>query len=159
MHHRITLRSAYASNAIAEQIGDPEYRRLLGPCFKTGRLKPLCQHPKHVHGRTAARGMLRSSRTMVLLDEARINIPTRAFTTSQEGYLGLAGPCRQVDVSVIDEICQGSAGGAGMSVRDNQRCNSNKKTSNWALASTLIYTSRQQYSGRAAALRTLQLRL
>ena len=22
--------------------------RLLGPCFKTGRLKPLCQHPKHV---------------------------------------------------------------------------------------------------------------
>ena len=21
--------------------------RLLGPCFKTGRLKPLCQHPKH----------------------------------------------------------------------------------------------------------------
>ena len=24
------------------------YVRLLGPCFKTGRLKPLCQHPKHV---------------------------------------------------------------------------------------------------------------
>ena len=24
--------------------------RLLGPCFKTGRLKPLCQHPKHVRG-------------------------------------------------------------------------------------------------------------
>ena len=23
--------------------------RLLGPCFKTGRLKPLCQHPKHVN--------------------------------------------------------------------------------------------------------------
>ena len=23
------------------------YVRLLGPCFKTGRLKPLCQHPKH----------------------------------------------------------------------------------------------------------------
>jgi hypothetical protein len=22
--------------------------RLLGPCFKTGRLKPFCQHPKHV---------------------------------------------------------------------------------------------------------------
>jgi hypothetical protein len=22
--------------------------RLLGPCFKTGRLKPLCQHPKRV---------------------------------------------------------------------------------------------------------------
>jgi len=21
--------------------------RLLGPCFKTGRLRPLCQHPKH----------------------------------------------------------------------------------------------------------------
>ena len=26
--------------------------RLLGPCFKTGRLKPLCQHPKHERGRT-----------------------------------------------------------------------------------------------------------
>src|SRR6267143_5743545 len=25
--------------------------RLLGPCFKTGRLKPLCQHPKHERGR------------------------------------------------------------------------------------------------------------
>jgi hypothetical protein len=24
------------------------YVRLLGPCFKTGRLKPLCQHPKCV---------------------------------------------------------------------------------------------------------------
>jgi hypothetical protein len=24
--------------------------RLLGPCFKTGRLKPLCQHPKHDRG-------------------------------------------------------------------------------------------------------------
>jgi hypothetical protein len=24
--------------------------RLLGPCFKTGRLKPLCQHPKHERG-------------------------------------------------------------------------------------------------------------
>ena len=23
--------------------------RLLGPCFKTGRLRPLCQHPKHVN--------------------------------------------------------------------------------------------------------------
>jgi hypothetical protein len=23
--------------------------RLLGPCFKTGRLKPLCQHPKHAN--------------------------------------------------------------------------------------------------------------
>ena len=22
--------------------------RLLGPCFKTGRLRPLCPHPKHV---------------------------------------------------------------------------------------------------------------
>ena len=28
--------------------------RLLGPCFKTGRLKPLRQHPKHVRGRTPA---------------------------------------------------------------------------------------------------------
>src|SRR6201989_2516130 len=28
--------------------------RLLGPCFKTGRLKPLCQHPKLVRGRTPA---------------------------------------------------------------------------------------------------------
>ena len=28
--------------------------RLLGPCFKTGRLKPLCQHPKHEHGRNLA---------------------------------------------------------------------------------------------------------
>src|SRR5882757_6282622 len=23
--------------------------RLLGPCFKTGRLMPLCQHPKHAN--------------------------------------------------------------------------------------------------------------
>ncbi|KAH8081352.1 hypothetical protein HD553DRAFT_275042, partial [Filobasidium floriforme] len=30
------------------------YVRLLGPCFKTGRLKPLCQHPKHVRGRIPA---------------------------------------------------------------------------------------------------------
>jgi hypothetical protein len=30
------------------------YVRLLGPCFKTGRLKPLCQHPKHEHGRNLA---------------------------------------------------------------------------------------------------------
>ena len=28
--------------------------RLLGPCFKTGRLKLLCQHPKHVRGRNPA---------------------------------------------------------------------------------------------------------
>ena len=28
--------------------------RLLGPCFKTGRLKPLCQHPKRESGRTPA---------------------------------------------------------------------------------------------------------
>jgi hypothetical protein len=36
--------------------------RLLGPCFKTGRLKPLCQHPKHVRG-TSTRpcGVLSSS--------------------------------------------------------------------------------------------------
>ena len=30
------------------------YVRLLGPCFKTGRLKPLCQHPKLERGRTPA---------------------------------------------------------------------------------------------------------
>ena len=29
--------------------------RLLGPCFKTGRLKPLRQHPKHEGGRSPAR--------------------------------------------------------------------------------------------------------
>jgi len=36
--------------------------RLLGPCYKTGRLKPLCQHPKHVRG-TSTRpcGVLSSS--------------------------------------------------------------------------------------------------
>ena len=28
--------------------------RLLGPCFKTGRLKPLCQYPKHERGRNPA---------------------------------------------------------------------------------------------------------
>jgi hypothetical protein len=28
--------------------------RLLGPCFKTGRLKLLCQHPKHERGRNPA---------------------------------------------------------------------------------------------------------
>src|SRR5215475_4490556 len=28
--------------------------RLLGPCFKTGRLKPFCQHPKHERGRNPA---------------------------------------------------------------------------------------------------------
>ena len=31
------------------------YVRLLGPCFKTGRLKPLCQHPKLERGRTPAK--------------------------------------------------------------------------------------------------------
>src|ERR1700744_4693098 len=30
------------------------YVRLLGPCFKTGRLRPLCQHPKLERGRTPA---------------------------------------------------------------------------------------------------------
>src|SRR6266571_314945 len=30
------------------------YVRLLGPCFKTGRLKPLCQHPKHERGQNPA---------------------------------------------------------------------------------------------------------
>jgi hypothetical protein len=33
--------------------------RLLGPCFKTGRLKPLCQHPKHVRG-TSTRALRRA---------------------------------------------------------------------------------------------------
>ena len=28
--------------------------RLLGPCFKTGRLQTLCQHPKHERGRIPA---------------------------------------------------------------------------------------------------------
>src|SRR6266567_141451 len=28
--------------------------RLLGPCFKTGRLKPLCQHPQRERGRNPA---------------------------------------------------------------------------------------------------------
>ena len=32
-----------------------EHVTLLGPCFKTGRLKPLRQHPKHVRGRTPAK--------------------------------------------------------------------------------------------------------
>ena len=31
-----------------------EHVTLLGPCFKTGRLKPLCQHPKRESGRTPA---------------------------------------------------------------------------------------------------------
>ncbi|KAF8812591.1 hypothetical protein BYT27DRAFT_7086851, partial [Phlegmacium glaucopus] len=36
--------------------------RLLGPCFKTGRLKPLCQHPKHVRSKiTRPCGVLSSS--------------------------------------------------------------------------------------------------
>ncbi|KXN87603.1 hypothetical protein AN958_08408, partial [Leucoagaricus sp. SymC.cos] len=28
--------------------------RLLGPCFKMGCLKPLCQHHKHEHGQNPA---------------------------------------------------------------------------------------------------------
>ena len=78
MHHRITLRSAYASNAIAEQIGDPEYRRLLGPCFKTGRLKPLCQHPKHVAWANPDRkGVLSSSIPTVVSEPRAITHPER----------------------------------------------------------------------------------
>ena len=36
--------------------------RLLGPCFKTGQLKPLCQHPKHgMWAKPQPFGMLSSS--------------------------------------------------------------------------------------------------
>src|SRR5437879_347550 len=44
--------------------------RLLGPCFKTGRLKPLCQHPKHERG-TSTRpcGVLSSSIPIVVCDQ------------------------------------------------------------------------------------------
>jgi len=39
----------------AHEFNHPNTRRhvrILGPCFKTGRLKPLCQHPKHLRGQT-----------------------------------------------------------------------------------------------------------
>ena len=47
------------------------YVRLLGPCFKTGRLKPLCQHPKRESGRNpclAARCVPRSQPTYATRD-------------------------------------------------------------------------------------------
>ena len=44
--------------------------RLLGPCFKTGRLKPLCQHPKHVHDQKIwPCGMLSSSIPIIVYNQ------------------------------------------------------------------------------------------
>jgi hypothetical protein len=40
-----------SSLSLRARVFHPNTRRhvrLLGPCFKTGRFKPLCQHPKHV---------------------------------------------------------------------------------------------------------------
>ena len=42
--------STFVSLSLRAWVFHPNTRRhvrLLGPCFKTGRLKPLCQHPKH----------------------------------------------------------------------------------------------------------------
>jgi hypothetical protein len=44
-------RSRQVSLSLRARVCHPNTRRhvrLLGPCFKTGRFKPLCQHPKHV---------------------------------------------------------------------------------------------------------------
>ena len=52
-----SLKGSQLSLSLRAWVFHPNTRRhvrLLGPCFKTGRLKPLCQHPKHVRGRTPA---------------------------------------------------------------------------------------------------------
>ena len=43
--------SQQVSLSLRARVFHPNTRRhvrLLGPCFKTGRFKPLCQHPRHV---------------------------------------------------------------------------------------------------------------
>ena len=53
----LLMRGSQLSLSLRAWVFHPNTRRhvrLLGPCFKTGRLKPLCQHPKHVCGRTPA---------------------------------------------------------------------------------------------------------
>ncbi len=54
---RCTLKSSQLSLSLRARVFHPNTRRhvrLLGPCFKTGRLKLLCQHPKHERGRNPA---------------------------------------------------------------------------------------------------------
>ena len=52
--------------------------RLLGPCFKTGRLKPLCQHPKHVTwANPDHKGVLSSSIPTVVCEPRAITHPER----------------------------------------------------------------------------------
>src|SRR6187402_1410183 len=51
------VRGSQLSLSLRARVFHPNTRRhvrLLGPCFKTGRLKPLCQHPKHERGRNPA---------------------------------------------------------------------------------------------------------
>ena len=48
---RCPRKRSQLSLSLRTRVFHPNTRRhvrLLGPCFKTGRLKPLCQHPKHV---------------------------------------------------------------------------------------------------------------
>src|SRR5271167_852124 len=50
--------------------------RLLGPCFKTGRLKPLCQHPKHVTwANPDHKGVLSSSVPIAVCESEAITHP------------------------------------------------------------------------------------
>lgn len=70
---RCTLKSSQLSLSLRTRVFHPNTRRhvrLLGPCFKTGRLKPLCQHPKHVRG-TSTRpfGVLSSSVPTVVYNQ------------------------------------------------------------------------------------------
>ena len=66
------------------------YVRLLGPCFKTGRLKPLRQHPKCEGVRRPARGTLRSW-IQIAVSSRRLNTPEGA--TFLPPFSGDPNPC------------------------------------------------------------------
>ena len=51
--------------------------RLLGPCFKTGRLKPLCQHPKYVRD-------LRSGLAAYWVPQSQLLYTTEGYNTSED---------------------------------------------------------------------------
>ena len=65
--------------------------RLLGPCFKTGRLRPLCQHPKHVNvsrspepeGRAESLGPKRRIRPESITHPERCHVPRAIFRRSK----------------------------------------------------------------------------
>jgi hypothetical protein len=60
--------------------------RLLGPCFKTGRLKPLCQHPKQTTDRRAE-----------FLNPNR-RIRPKAITHLTKGMSHSNGPCPTIEI-------------------------------------------------------------